>query len=134
MSRESGLTPPAVAARVRRLVERGFIRQFAAWIAPDRLGLVTAFADITFDEPDGHDDFRQAVARLVAVQECHRIAGGAQYRLKLRARSTAELDHLLATVLPGIARGAGWQVSMVLSTVKESPVFPLPKIMDPSSP
>lgn len=124
---EFGLTAPAIAARVRRLVDHGFIRQFTAWLDPDRMGSITAFVDVTFENPAGHDGFRQAVGRLVAVQECHRVAGDAHYVLKMRARSSAELEHLLATILPKVAPGASSRVSLVLSTVKESPVFPLPR-------
>lgn len=122
------LTPPAIAARVRRLVDRGVIRQFAAWLSPDALGALTALVEVTFDTSDGHDEFKQAVGRLMAVQECHRIAGSAQYMLKVRARSTAELDSLLSTVLPAVARGAAFRVSMVLATIKESPIFPIHRI------
>jgi Lrp/AsnC family transcriptional regulator, leucine-responsive regulatory protein len=95
--------------------------------APEPLGAVTAFAELTLDDPQTQEDFRQAVGRLVAVQECHRVAGTAQYLLKVRARSTAELDGLLGSVLPSAVRGASIRVSVVLSTIKESPVFPLPK-------
>jgi Lrp/AsnC family leucine-responsive transcriptional regulator len=130
MAVEFGLTAPAIAARVRRLVERGVIRQFTAWVSPAAVGAVTALVDVSFEQAGAHDHdaFRQAVGRLVAVQECHRIAGGAQYRLKLRARSTQELEGLLASVLPNASRGATFHVAMVLATVKESPVFPLPKL------
>jgi Lrp/AsnC family leucine-responsive transcriptional regulator len=121
-----GLTPPAVAARVRRLVERGVVRHFAALVHAEAVGAVTAFVEVTFDDSQAREEFRQVVARLVAVQECHRIAGRAEYLVKVRARSSAELETLLATVLPKAARGASFRVSMVLSTVKESTVFPLP--------
>lgn len=124
---EMGLTAPAIAARVRRLLDRDVIRQFAACVSPAAIGAMTAIVEVTFDRPDGHDEFRQAVGRLVAVQECHRVAGDAQYLLKVRARSTAELENLLATVLPNAARGARLRAAMVLSTIKESPVFPLPR-------
>lgn len=121
-----GLTPPAVAARVRRLVESGVIRQFAALVQPDAVAAVTAFVEVTFDDPQSREEFRQIVGRLVAVQECHRIAGRAEYLVKIRARSASELEGLLTTVLPRAARGASFRVSMVLGTVKESTVFPLP--------
>jgi len=128
LAMEVGLTPPAVAARVRRLEEAGVIRQFAALVSPASVDVITAFVELTFDSPEGHEEFRQTIGRLVAVQECHRVAGGAQYLLKVRARSTAEVDSLLATVLPKAAHGATVRATMVLSTVKESPVFPLPRI------
>lgn len=124
---EFGLTPPAVAARVRRLVANGVIRQFAAWIAPGAVQAITAFVAVSFEDPDEHEGFRQAVGRLLAVQECHRVAGEAHYLLKVRARSGEELEHLLTSVLPSTARTALWRTMLVLRTVKESPVFPLPR-------
>jgi Lrp/AsnC family leucine-responsive transcriptional regulator len=131
---EFGLTPPAVAARVRRLVSHGVIRQFAAWVAPGAVEAITAFVAVSFDDPDGHEAFRQAVGRLLAVQECHRVAGDAHYLLKVRARSGEELEHLLTTVLPSTARTALWRTMLVLRTLKESPVFPLPRIQPPDTP
>jgi len=122
-----GLTPPAVAARVRRLVDSGVIRQFSALVHPDAVAAVTAFVEVTFEDQQAREEFRQVVGRLVAVQECHRIAGRAEYLVKIRARSASELEGLLTTALPRAARGASFRVSMVLGTVKESPVFPLPK-------
>jgi Lrp/AsnC family leucine-responsive transcriptional regulator len=127
LARELGLTPPAIAARVRRLVRLGVIRQFSAYVDAEAMGAITTFVDVVFAHADGHDHFRQSIARLMAVQECHRIAGGAHYRLKVRTRSKDELELLLNSALPTSAPGATFHVSMVLSTVKESPVFPLPR-------
>jgi Lrp/AsnC family leucine-responsive transcriptional regulator len=127
LAREFRLTPPAIAARVRRLVEGGVVRQFTALVEARAVGALTAFVEVTFDGPSGHDEFRQAVGRLVAVQECHRIAGGAHFLVKVRARSTEELDHFLSAVLPQAARGATCRASMVLSTIKETAVYPLPR-------
>jgi Lrp/AsnC family leucine-responsive transcriptional regulator len=132
LAAEAGLTPPAAAQRVRRLVDRGVIRQFAASIAAPALGVVTAFVEVIFPDAEGHDEFRVAVQRLTAVQECYRVAGRAQYLLKIRARSPEELDQILTGVLPKAARGGTLQVAMVLSTIKESPVFPLPKPASPN--
>jgi Lrp/AsnC family leucine-responsive transcriptional regulator len=127
LARELNVTPPAIAARVRRLVRLGVIRQFSACVDGNVMGAVTTFVDVVFAHADGHDHFRQSIAHLVAVQECHRIAGGAHYRLKIRTRSKQELELLLNSALHKAAPGATFHVSMVLSTVKESPVFPLPR-------
>ena len=127
LAAEYKLTPPAIASRVRRLIDRGVIRQFAALVDPGAIKAVTAFVEVSFEGSEGHEDFRQAVGRLVGVQECHRLAGNSHYLMKVRVRSSAELDHLLSTALPQAARGATWRASMVLAIVKESPVFPLPR-------
>jgi Lrp/AsnC family leucine-responsive transcriptional regulator len=128
LAAELGLTPPAIASRVRRLVRIGVIRQFAACIDPPALGAVTAFVDVVFAHADGHDHFRQSIAHLVAVQECHRVAGTSHYHLKVRTRSKEELEMLLNSALPKAAPHAAVHVSMVLSVIKESPVFPLPRV------
>jgi Lrp/AsnC family leucine-responsive transcriptional regulator len=127
LAAELGLTPPAIAARVRRLVRLGVIRQFSACIDAAEMGAVTAFVDVVFADANGHEHFRQSIAHLVAVQECHRIAGAAHYRLKVRTRSKDELELLLNSALPKAAPAATFHVSMVLSIVKETPVFPLPR-------
>lgn len=132
LAEEFGLTPPAIATRVRRLADRGVIRQFSAVVNPTAVGAVTAYVDVTLAPSASHDEFRQAVNRLVAVQECHRIAGDAQYLLKIRARSAADVDTLLASVLPKAAPGAMFRVSMVLQTIKETPTFPLPLVPGPA--
>jgi len=127
LATELGLTAPAIASRVKRLVERGIIRQFAACVSPQAVGAVTTFVEVTLEDTGGHEEFRHTVGRLVAVQECHRIAGTAQYLLKVRGRSQDDLVNLLTAVLPKAIPGATLRVSMVMSTLKESPVFPLPK-------
>jgi Lrp/AsnC family leucine-responsive transcriptional regulator len=128
LARELRLTPPAVAARVRRLVDAQIIRHFNAWISPRAMGVLTAFVDVNLpDDPKAHEEFRHVVGRLLAIQECHRIAGTAQYLLKVRARSREELNTLLTAVLPKATRGVPLRVSMVLTSIKESPVFPLPR-------
>ena len=127
LAAELDLTPPAIAARVRRLLELGVIRQFSACIDAASMGALTAFVDVVFAEAEGHDHFRQSIAQLVAIQECHRIAGAAHYRLKVRTRSKEELELLLNSALPKAAPHATFHVAMVLSTIKESSVFPLPR-------
>jgi len=127
LSEEFGLTAPAIAARVRRLVDRGVIRQFSATVNPTAVGAVTAFVEATLSPSANHEEFRQAMTRLVAVQECHRVAGAAQYLLKVRERSSQDVDTPLASVLPKAAPEATVRVAMVLQTIKETPVFPLPR-------
>ena len=105
------------------------LEQFAALVEPRAVGALTAFVEVTFEGPGGHDEFRQAVGRLVAVQECHRIAGGAHFLIKVRARSTGEMEHFLAAVLPQAARGATCRAAMVLRTIKETTVYPLPRTL-----
>jgi Lrp/AsnC family leucine-responsive transcriptional regulator len=123
---ELGLTAPAIAQRVRRLQDRGVLRQFAAWVAPDALTPASALVGISVATPEAHAEFRRRVMELDAVQECHQIAGDHDYMLKVRCESLAHLAVLVGSVLPAIAGGGRAHSSVILSTVKESPVLPVP--------
>jgi Lrp/AsnC family leucine-responsive transcriptional regulator len=116
----TGLTAPGVANRVRRLEERGIIRQFAAWVDPSFVTPVSAFLAVSATEPDR---LPGQVAKLAAVQECHLVAGDRQYLLKVRCTSLAQLGELVRT----LGARASVQTMVVLSTIKESPVLPVPK-------
>jgi Lrp/AsnC family leucine-responsive transcriptional regulator len=59
------------------------------------------------------------------VSECHHIAGDDDYLLKVRCRTTANLDQLLAKELKdklGVARS---RTTIVLATAKESVQIPI---------
>ena len=121
-----GLTAPAIAQRVHRLTDSGVIRQFAAIVAPEAVAPVTAYVTLTVERPDPREKLAQRVAALDAVQECVRLAGDADYLLKVRAMSLAELDELVGGVLgkiPGVVRT---RTSVVLASVKDTPILPIP--------
>ena len=122
---ELGLTAPAIAGRVRRLEERGVIRQFAAWVAAEAVAPVCAFLALRFERPDLRDDFHRQVGELECVQECAHLAGADNYLLKVRCVSLAELEQLVAVALPRIPGVARVRTSVVLSSVKDTPVLPV---------
>lgn len=120
-----GLTAPAVAQRVRRLELRGVIRQFTAWVAPEAVAPVCAFVAVGLDFPGHREAFRREVAKLECIQECHHLGGETPYLLKVRCGSMAELEELASRTLPELPGVSHLRTSVVLSTVKESPVLPV---------
>jgi len=123
---ELGVTAPAIAQRVRRLEDRGVIRQFAAWVAPEAVAPVTAWVAVRLDRADQREHFHQRALESDAIQECHRVTGDDDYLLKVRCASVAALDEFLSITLarwPGVGRT---RASLVLATVKDTPVLPLP--------
>ena len=58
------------------------------------------------------------------VQECHHVAGDADYLVKLRARSLEHLEQLLGERLPALAGVRTARTTVVVSTVKEEPLTP----------
>lgn len=122
-----GLSPPAVADRVRRLEQRGVIKSYAALVNPDAVGCgLTAFVAVSLERPQYRAMFVERVKGLPEVQECHHTTGDHDYLLKVRCRDTRALEQLISSQLkelPGIVRT---HTTVVLSTIKETVTVPLP--------
>jgi Lrp/AsnC family leucine-responsive transcriptional regulator len=122
------LTAPAIAQRVRRLQDRGVIRQFAAWVEPQIVAPVCAYVTVRFTGPDQRDAFHERIVGLDAVQECNHLAGVDDYLLKVRCGSLEELRVLVSDTLPRIPGVTRARASVVLSTIKDTPVLPVPLV------
>ena len=122
-----GMTGPAAADRVRRLEERGVIKGYAAIVDPEAVGLaLTAFVAVTLDRPSHRAAFLRRVASLPEVQECHHVAGDDDYVLKVRCRGAADLDRVISDELKSVAGVGRTRTTIVLRTLKETTVLPLP--------
>lgn len=122
-----GLSPPAVAERVRRLEERGVIRGYAAMLDARSLGLtLTAFIGVTLERPKHRRAFLELVDKLPEIQECHHVAGDYDFLLKVRCRDTADLEKLISERIKGRPGAAQTRTTIVLSTCKETPALPVP--------
>jgi Lrp/AsnC family transcriptional regulator, leucine-responsive regulatory protein len=110
LAREVHLTTSPCLDRVRRLEEEGFIQGYAALLNPDHLGVrLLAFVGIRVDRttPDVLHDFDAAIATLEEVVECHRVAGGFDYVVKIRVADMQTYSRFLnerLSALPGVAQ------------------------------
>jgi Lrp/AsnC family leucine-responsive transcriptional regulator len=94
-----GLSSSAVHDRVRKLEASGAIRGYHAELDPVALGLgVTALVAITPIDPSAPDDIPERVADLAEIEDCHSVAGDANYVLKVRVGSTLELEDFLRRI------------------------------------
>ena len=113
---------------MRRLEDRAVIRGYAALLDTDALGCpLLAMVSVTLDRPSHRAGFLQWVAHATEVMECHHVAGDEDYVLKVRCAGTQALERLVSDglkALPGVLRT---RTTIVLSTVKETVVPPLPK-------
>jgi Lrp/AsnC family transcriptional regulator, leucine-responsive regulatory protein len=122
-----GMTGPAAAERVRKLESDGVIRGYAALVDAHAVGaMLTAFIAVSLDRPAARAPFLRRIARLDEIQECHHVAGDDDYLLKARCADTDALDHLLTEELKGIQGVVRTRTTIVLRTMKESVVVPLP--------
>jgi len=86
-----GLSPTAVLARVQRLTRDAFILGYEARLNPLKLNAgMLVFVEVLLDRtaPNVFDQFKAAVQVRPEIQECHMVAGGFDYLLKLRVPLT----------------------------------------------
>jgi len=100
LGRRVGLTPPAVADRVRRMEEAGIIRGYRLDIDHARVGLpLTAVIRITHRGVNCLE-LGRIVSEYPEVLECHRITGAESYTLKVALRSVEHLQELIDRLMP----------------------------------
>jgi len=100
LGRRVGLTPPAVADRVRRMEEAGIIRGYRPEIDLARVGLpLTALIRVTHRGVNCLE-LGRIVSEYPEVLECHRITGAESYIMKVALRSVEHLQELIDRLMP----------------------------------
>jgi Lrp/AsnC family leucine-responsive transcriptional regulator len=119
-----GMASSTVHDRVRKLELAGVVRAYRADLDPELLGLfVTALVSVTPLDPKQPDDLPQRVVEFDEVEDCHSVAGDENYILKVRTRTTADLEDLLRRLRE--KAGVQTRTTIVLSTPFERrPVRP----------
>jgi Lrp/AsnC family transcriptional regulator, leucine-responsive regulatory protein len=93
---ELGMAGPSAHERVKKLEARGVIRAYVARVDPLAVGLdVLAFTWVTQAPGTIATDLTEEFAAIPEIEECHHIAGQADYILKIRA---ADMEQLGAVV------------------------------------
>jgi Lrp/AsnC family leucine-responsive transcriptional regulator len=91
-----GLSASSVHERVRKLEAAGVIAAYRAVVRPEAVGLlVTALIAVTPLDPQQPDDLPDRLADVPEVEDCLSVAGEANYVLKVRTRSTSDLEELI---------------------------------------
>ncbi len=91
-----GMSASAVHERVRKLEQSGAIRGYKAVVSAEAVGLfVTALISAAPLDPQQPDDLPDRVAEFPEVEDCYSVAGEMNYVLKVRTRTTGELEDLI---------------------------------------
>jgi Lrp/AsnC family leucine-responsive transcriptional regulator len=94
-----GLSPSSVHQRVRKLEESGVIRGYGARVNLEALGLyVTALVSAMPLDPKQPDDLPEQLREFPEVEACYSVAGEANYVLKVRTKTTEQLEDLLRRI------------------------------------
>ncbi len=121
LARRISLSPPAVHARIKRLEELGYVRQYVAILDREKVGydmLCLINVTLQMHQMENINLFREAVQQMYEVLECYFVTGEFDYLLKVVVRNRKELETFLMeklTPIPGIARIA---TSIVLTEIK----------------
>ncbi len=96
---ELGMAGPSAHERVKKLESRGVIRGYSADVNPAALGLgVLAFTWVTQAPGTIATDLMPFFEQIAEVEECHHIAGEADYILKIRAHDMEHLGEVVRQV------------------------------------
>ena len=123
LSRRINLSPAPCLARVRRLEKAGYITCYKAELNPELLGLsLLAFVEITLDRttPDVFEKFKQAVQDVPEIEECHMVAGGFDYLVKVRSPDMDAYRKTLGEKIAAIPGVLQTHTYVVMEQVKRS--------------
>jgi len=121
LAKQVNLSPSPCLERVKRLEADGYIEGYSAKLNAAKLNqAMSAFIQVTLDRTtsDVFDQFKEALIQIPLVAECHMVAGGFDYLVKLRFSDIQQYRVVLGQLveLPGVAQTHTY---MVIEDVKQ---------------
>jgi Lrp/AsnC family transcriptional regulator, leucine-responsive regulatory protein len=108
LAKQAHLSPAACFERVKRLQRDGYIARYTALLDAGKVdrGLLI-FVEIVLEKmgSDIFDEFAKAARRQPEILECHIVAGGFDYLIKVRVKNMNAYRRFLGDVLirlPGV--------------------------------
>ena len=114
-----GLSAPSVYARVKKLEDRGVIKQYTIATSPEQLGYGIAALVAVRQLPGFHwERLEAAFHALAAVEACYSVTGDESYVLLVRVADARSLEDLLREI--GCVEGvSSTRTMLILSTTFE---------------
>lgn len=122
LARRIGLSKTPTQTRLRRLEAAGFIRGYRAVLDPIRMGLAhVAFVEVRLSDTREAAlvAFNRAVLAIPEVEECHMIAGGFDYLLKVRTGNIQDYRRVLAERISALPHVASTSTYVAMQSVRE---------------
>jgi Lrp/AsnC family transcriptional regulator, leucine-responsive regulatory protein len=123
LAREVHLTVTPTLERVRRLEFSGYIEGYFARLNPGRLGLqLLAYVEVLLDRttPDAFERFKQVMLAHDEVMECHMVAGGFDYLLKVRVTDMESYRRFLGDRIASVRGVQQTHTYFVMEEVKST--------------
>jgi len=128
LARQAGLSPASCFDRVKRLRERGIILGYTALLDPHQLGsALMIFVEVLLDRTtdDVFSAFAEHVRKVPQVLECHMVAGGFDYLLKVRVADMTAYRAFLGNILAAMPGVRETRTYAVLEEVKSTTQLPV---------
>jgi Lrp/AsnC family transcriptional regulator, leucine-responsive regulatory protein len=122
------LSPAACLERVRKLQELGYIQHYTAQLNPQLLDAsLLAFIEVVLDRttPDVFDDFKRKVQVIPEILECHMVAGGFDYLIKVRVKDMNAYRDFLGKSLLQLGGVRETHTYAVMEEVKNTTHLPI---------
>ena len=124
----SGISPSACFDRLRKLREQGYVKGIVALLDPALLNRsLLVFIEVLLDRTTNNvfEQFAESMQKLPEIMECHMVAGGFDYLLKVRVADMAAYRRFLGdslTTMPGVRETRTYAV---LEEVKSGTAIPI---------
>ncbi len=123
LARRVGLTKTPVQARVKRLEESGVIAGYRAILNPIRMGLAhVAYVEVrlTDTREAALQAFNKAVRGMPEIEECHMMAAGFDYLMKVRTSDINDYRRVLGERISTLPHVASTSTYVAMEAVKEA--------------
>jgi Lrp/AsnC family transcriptional regulator, leucine-responsive regulatory protein len=122
LAEKVGLSKSPVQARVRRLEAAGYIRGYKAVIDHEKMGLGhIAFVQVKLSDTrlPALAAFNKVALEIPEIEQCHMIAAGFDYLLKVRTTDIAAYRRVLGERISAMPHVAQTSTFVAMETVKD---------------
>lgn len=123
LARRIGLSKSPTQARLRRLETQGVITGYRALLDPIRMGLAhVVFVEVRLSDTReaALQAFNRAVLAVPEIEQCHMIAGGFDYLLKVRTADIEQYRRILADKISALPHVTSSSTFVAMEAVKEN--------------
>jgi len=120
LAKKVGVSKTPCINRIRRLETEGYIRGYTALTDPVKLGHGhIAFVQVTVSDTRSKalNDFNEAVRKIPEITQCHMMAAGFDYLLKVRTRNMTEYRTVLGEKISALPCVSHTSTFAVMETV-----------------
>ncbi|MCB1493406.1 MAG: Lrp/AsnC ligand binding domain-containing protein [Rhodobiaceae bacterium] len=122
LGQKVGLSKTPVAARVKRLEAEGVITGYRTEFSARRLGLEhVAYLEVRLSDTreQALQAFNAAIREIFEVEECHLIAGGFDYLVKVRTRDIGDYRRVLSESISRLPHIASTSTFVSMESVRD---------------